>query len=607
MDLTPISDDLNTNPPSESLPPEVVIPMVQTEEPFPVSEIEAQEPEVPVAVIDNDVDDFEAMINQSLEGLTLRFKNGEQVKGRVSRIDGKSVYINLKSRQDGIIDRAEFLDKEGNLSVNLDDEVEAMVLSTRNDTLQLTVKMDGLMAAGHLSEAYAAGIPVEGRFKEERKGGYTVDVGGVDAFCPYSQADLRPLPAGTSLVGVTGTFLITQLSEDGDVVVSRRRILERDREKQKEALKFTLKIGDRITGEVTRIMEFGAFVDLGGTEGLIPAAELSWSGKRVSPSDMLREGDRAEVIVKAIDWERDRISLSYRGAKIPWEAIADQYRIGSTCRGTVMRIEPFGVFVEIGDDVDGLLHISQIANALHKRIKSPGEIYKVGDEVTVRIESIDDERHRISLTLPPEGFQMGWDEIAEEFAPGTLCEGIVTRLEPFGAFVELEDGLEGLLHISRIGNAYRRRIKTPQEVLSVGEEIIVEVEAVDPERRRISLSLPEKESASAKEMEIKMGDRFDGIVKFIKPFGVVIELGGGLSGLLHQSQTGDRVIHRIGDCVPVIVSEVSEDKRRISLILPDAVETQKEEAEIREWLDRNQAPETNGCGAFDNAFNGLKL
>lgn len=560
-------------------------------------------PEAPL--IENDVDDFEAMIARSLEGLTLRFRSGAQVKGTVSRIDGKSVYVFLNGRQEGIIDRLELL-KDGELTVKVGDEIEAMVLSSRDDQLLLTVKMSSAAAATHLADAFNGGIPVEGKFVLERKGGYTVDIGGVEAFCPYSQADLRPLPEGTSLAGVPATFLITQLSED-DVVVSRRKLLEKEREKSRDALKLSLKIGDRVTGEVTRVMEFGAFVDIGGTEGLIPAAELSWSGKRVAPSDMLKEGDRAEVIVRAIDWDRDRITLSYRGAKISWETLAEQFRVGSTCRGTVIRIEPFGVFVEIGGDVDGLLHISQIANALRKRVKDPGDLYKIGDELTVRIEGVDNERHRISLSLPPEGFQMGWDEIAEEFAPGTLCEGIVTRMEPFGAFVELEDGLEGLLHISRIGNAFRRRIKTPEEVLSVGEEIVVEVDSVDVERRRISLSMPDQNSGAAQETEVRPGDRITGIVKGIKPFGVVVELGGGLSGLLHQSQTGDKVIHRVGDSVTVVVRDVSEDKRRIGLELPEAAEVQHEEAAVREWLDRNSQSVQSPENTFNDAFNGLKL
>lgn len=552
-------------------------------------------------------DDFEALLNQSMEGLTLRFGNGQQVKGKVCFIDDKSVFINLHSRQEGVVDRAEFLDKEGNLTVELGSEVEAMVVSTRNDVFQLTVRMEGALAAAHLSEAFAAGIPVEGRFKEERKGGYTVDIGGVDAFCPYSQADLRPLPEGTSLSGVTATFIITQLTDD-DMVVSRRKVLEHDRIKQKEALKFTLKVGDRLTGEVTRVMEFGAFVDIGGIEGMIPGAELSWSGKRIAPSEMLHEGDRAEVIIKAIDWDRDRITLSYRGAKMSWENIADQFRAGSNRRGTVTRIEPFGVFVELENDIEGLLHISQIAAAFHKRIKSPADVYRIGDEITVRIEGTDDERHRISLSVAPDGTRMTWDEIVQEFEPGTLCEGIITRLESYGAFVELETDLEGLLHISRIGNAFRRRIKNPEEVFKVGDEVIVEVESVDPERHRISLSLPEKEVTPKEEVKIKIGDAFDGIVKQLKPFGAVVDLGNGVSGLLHQSQTGDRVVNRVGDCLKVVIREIQEDGRKISLELPTAADAKREEEEIRQWLDKKEKTVDVKAGSgLDNPFSGIDL
>lgn len=565
----------------------------------------AESPRKGVEIV-NDVFDYEAMVEASLKNLQIKFRTGAQIKGVVCGMDDKSVFLNVKSTQEGILDRRELLDENGEMTVKVGDEIDAMILSTKNDLLMLTAKMDGVLAAQHLDDAFKAGLPVEGRFGDERKGGYSVDIGGVTAFCPYSQADLRPLPQGTSLSGIPGVFLITQLTDD-DCVVSRRRILEQERNKKRDALKFNLKIGDKITGEVTRIMDFGAFVELGGIEGMIPASELSWSGRRVIPSEILKEGDRAEVIVKDIDWERERVSLSYRGAKIAWESIAEEFHPGRTVRGTIMRMESFGAFVELGNEVEGLLHVNEMSNYFHKRVKRPEDVYKIGDEISVTIHNIDDERHRISLLLPPDGTHMTWEEIEEEFTPGTLCEGIITRMESFGVFVELEDEVEGLLHISKIGSALRRHIKSPDEVFHMGEELVVEIESVDAERRRISLRLPPKEVSADESVSLEIGQTYEGVVKFMKPFGVIIDLGNRHTGLLHQSQTGDKIIHKIGDKVNVVIEAIGEDDK-ISLTLPESLAAKAEEAELREWFDKKDEVKTvNELSAISDAFNGIDL
>ncbi len=584
----------------EATPAEEIAPVVET----PIAVL--AEPKA--LEIEDDGFDFASMVDESLKGLTLRFRRGAQVKGTVCGMDDKSVFLNVRSTQEGVVDRREFLNDEGEMTVKIGDAVDAMVVDNRNDILLLTVKMDGVLAAQHLGDAFKAGLPVEGKFAEERKGGYTVDIGGVDAFCPYSQADLRPLPEGTSLVGMPGVFLITQLTEDGDCVVSRRRVLEQERSKKRDALKYDLKVGDKITGEVTRVMDFGAFVELGGIEGMIPASELSWSGRRMMPSEVLSVGDRAEVMVKDIDWDRDRVSLSYRGAKIPWENIIEEFHEGRTVRGTVVRMESFGVFVELGNDVEGLLHVNEMSNYFHKRIKRPEDVYQIGDEVSVTINKIDMERHRISLVLPNDGTHMTWDEIADEFTPGTLCEGVITRIEPFGVFVELEDELEGLLHISKIGSAMRRHLKSPEEVYQVNDEVVVEVESVDPERHRISLRLPPK-AVTAEEAThtIEVGETYEGTVKFLKPFGVIIDLGNRNTGLLHQSQTGDKVIHKVGDKVTVVVESIGDDNK-ISLVLPESLAAKAEEAELREWFaQKTETQKAENAGSMADAFDALNI
>lgn len=456
-------------------------------------------------VEDFNSDDFAAMMEGGLKDLRLHFERGEKIVGKVCRVDEKNVYVDIKSTQEGIIDKVEFINKEGELTVQVGDIVEAFVVDTRKG-ITLSVKLGGDLIDSNLDEAFKNGIAVEGKFIAERKGGYTVSIGSGEAFCPYSQADLF-VTQGHSLVGVQGLFIITQYS-DRDMVVSRKKVLVQEQKKQIEALKWSMKVGDRLAGEVVKVLDFGAFVDIGGIQGMIPASELSYTGKRQNVSDVLSVGDRVEVIVKALNWEAEKITLSYRGAKTSWH------------------------------------------------------------------------------------------DIESEFTQGLLCEGVVTRIESYGAFVEIDDEVEGLLHISSVAETLNRRVKSLHDVMNVGDTIIVEIDAVDIEKHRISLlysyenlTQEDKQYIKDKKDGVGAGQSYTGTVSFIKPFGVIVDLGAGRSGLLHQSATGGKITHKIGETVDVVVRDVAEGGKRVSLILAGATE---EENPLDDWMHHKATIQQEG-------------
>ncbi|PLX95202.1 MAG: 30S ribosomal protein S1 [Desulfuromonas sp.] len=323
---------------------------------------------------------------------------GEKVEGVVVKITADCIFLDIGQKGEGVIERRELEDETGELPLVEGERLSAYFISSRNGEFRLSTRLAG-GGSSLLEEAHAAGIPVEGRVEKEVKGGYEVRLSGqVRAFCPFSQIDLRRGAAPESWIGETLPFRISQYGEGGrNIVVSRRALLEEEQAQKREALRESLSVGETITGVVTSLQKFGVFVDIGGVEGLVPMSELAW-GRIEDASEVVTLGAEVEVVVKSLDWEANRFSFSIRETlSDPWQTAASRFPSGTVCRSKVVRLAPFGAFVNLDEGIDGLLHISVLGQG--KRINHPREVVQEGDTVEVMVDQVDSTQHRISLKL----------------------------------------------------------------------------------------------------------------------------------------------------------------------------------------------------------------
>jgi small subunit ribosomal protein S1 len=358
---------------------------------------------------DNDLEfeldnaDFAAMLDNSLKTgrkATVTCKPGESIEGVVTKITDKTVFVDIQSRDDAVIDIMEFKDDAGELTIKVGDSITAYCVSL-DDGILLTSRLSGKMIDAGLADAQASGLPVEGKVISERKGGFEVQVGSTSAFCPYSQIDAMKQDAA-NYIGNTYSFLIQEYSENGrNVVVNRRKLVEKEREAAEKALRESLKEGDIVDGKVTRLAPFGVFVDIGGVEGLVHVSEMAW-GRVEKPDGLVTSGQEVQVKIKEINWQNGRISLSLRGMlPDPWYEAVGRYTPNTVVQGKITRLAQFGAFVELEPGVEGLVHISKLGAG--RRIGHPSDVVKEGDTVEVRIESVDVEARRISLSMDKKG------------------------------------------------------------------------------------------------------------------------------------------------------------------------------------------------------------
>jgi len=340
---------------------------------------------------------FADLFEQSMVGKT-QLEPGQKIDAKVLQIGKEWVFLDVGQKGEGVLDSKELLDDEGNLTVAVGDLVSAYFMSRKGGELRFTTRLGGgSSGTAQLEEAWRSGIPVEGRIEKEIKGGYEIKLpGNVRAFCPFSQLGLRRQDDSEEVIGGTRSFRITQFSEQGrNIVVSHRVILDEERQQQREALKGTLKEGMVVSGTITNIRDFGAFIDIGGLEGLLPISEISY-GRVENIEEVLQVGQQLEVAVKKCDWEKDRFSFSLRDTLAnPWTKVGTSYPVGSTHTGTVSRLAQFGAFITLEEGIDGLMHISKISG--EQRIKHPQDVLKLGQQLQVSIEKVDLDEKRISL------------------------------------------------------------------------------------------------------------------------------------------------------------------------------------------------------------------
>ena len=505
------------------------------------------------------------------ESVASEFEEGEVVRGRVVHVGTSEVLVDVGYKSEGAIPIDEFrglLPREG-------DEIE-VYLEAKEDAEGLIVlskdKADKIKVWDAITQAHEKGTPVEGRIIEVVKGGLAVDV-GVKAFLPGSQVDLRPVKNLGSMVGQTIRARVIKLNRRrGNVVLSRRAVLEEEREEKKKHTLEVLAEGMVLTGTVKNITDYGAFIDLGGIDGLLHVTDMSW-GRVGHPSEIFQVGDQVEVVVLHFDRESGRVSLGYKQkSNDPWEQVETKYAAGTKTRGRVVSLTNYGAFVELEPGVEGLVHVSEMSWT--RRVRHPSKLVNVGDEVDVMVLDVNRAAKRISLGMKqvePDP----WYTIDERYRPGNRVQGRVRNLTDFGAFVELEPGVDGLLHISDM--SWTRNVGHPSEILKKGQEIETQILNVDKENKRISLGLkqiqPDPWSTVAE--RYPMGARVTGKVVRLTDFGAFVELEPGVDGLLHVSQMSHRPVTRadelvnVGDELSLLVIRVDPTERRIGLSLKE--------------------------------------
>ncbi|MBI4594699.1 MAG: 30S ribosomal protein S1 [Candidatus Rokubacteria bacterium] len=512
------------------------------------------------------------------------FEEGEVVRGRVVHVGSGEVLVDVGYKSEGAIPIDEFHRAGGLPKVGDDIDV---YLEAKEDSEGLIVlskeKADKIKVWDAITAAYETGVPVEGRVVEVVKGGLSVDV-GVKAFLPGSQVDLRPVKNLAALVGQAIRAKVIKLNRRrGHVVLSRRTVLEEEREGKKKHTLEVLHEGMVLTGTVKNITDYGAFIDLGGIDGLLHVTDMSW-GRVSHPSEIFQVGDQVEVVVLHFDRETGRVSLGYKQkSSDPWEHVEKRYPSGTKARGRVVSLTNYGAFIELEPGVEGLVHVSEMSWT--RRVRHPSKLVNVGEEVEVVVLDVNRGAKRISLGMKqvePDP----WQTIEERYVPGARVAGRVRNLTDFGAFIELEPGVDGLLHISDM--SWTRSVGHPSEILKKGQELETQILSIDREQKRISLGLKQVQPDpwTTVTQRYPMGSRVTGRVVRITDFGAFVELEPGVDGLLHISQMANRPITRpdevanVGDELTLLVIRVDPNERRIGLSLKElahAVDIAREE------------------------------
>lgn len=413
---------------------------------------------------------------------------GDKIRGKIVSIGRDSVFIDTGTKIDGVVDKAELLDKNGQLTLQEGDMLELYVVALSEEEIKLSKAVSGIGGLHMLKEAYEKAVPVAGRILETCKGGLRVEVLQRKAFCPISQVSLNYVEDPADYVGKTFEFLISTFEANGkNIVVSRRALLAREQEKARKAFYETLSVGNVMNGTVTRMMPFGAFVKLSeGVEGLVHVSELSWS-KTAKPETMVKVADAVQVKVISIEPDKKpgllKIGLSMKQlTEDPWESAGENFHEGQKILGTITRCTNFGVFVEVAAGIEGLVHISEMS--YKKRVLKPEDEVSIGETVSVLIKEVDLEKRRLSLSIrDAEGDP--WVDVSEKYTAGQALEGILEKKESFGYFITLEPGITGLLPKSNI-----RRLSEPAvvEKLKEGDLIFVLIESINPGERKITLA-----------------------------------------------------------------------------------------------------------------------
>jgi small subunit ribosomal protein S1 len=538
-----------------------------------------------MTLVDSKVEEFEDPDEMEMGGPSQEMREiyeeslrdileGDIVKGTILEVRDDVAMVDIGYKSEGLISLREFRGPSGEMTAKVGDVVD-VYLEQREDSDGLIVlsreKAEKIKIWEELSEVYEKGAPISGTILGRTKGGLIVDI-GVRAFLPGSQVDLRPVRDLDKLIGKAFPMKIIKLNQKrGNIVLSRRELLEEERKHLKEETLATLGEGKHIKGKIKNITEYGAFVDLGGLDGLLHITDMSW-GRIGHPSELFQVGDEIEVVVLKFDRTNERVSLGYKQRlPDPWEAVEQRYPVGTKFKGKVVSMTDYGAFIELEQGVEGLVHISEMSWT--QRVKHPSKVVAIGDMIEVVVLDVDRANKRISLGMR-QAEPNPWNFIEERYPVGTRVEGRVRNLADFGAFVELEEGIDGLIHISDM--SWTKRVRHPSEVLKKGERVDAIVLHVDKANHRISLGLKQVQQdpwQSSVPEKYRVGMDVQGKVIRTTDFGAFVELEDGVEGLLHVSELSHERVNKPEDVVQVgqdltlKVIKLDPEERKIGLSL----------------------------------------
>ena len=558
---------------------------------------------------------MEAMLSQALQ--ESKFKNGSIIEGTISAVKGDDVFIDIGYKSEGAVSASEF----GDASVKVGDKVTVMLVQLENEKTGMVElskrRADEKIRWEKILERYVEGCVVTGTIKSAVRGGLLVAIDDVEAFLPGSQVEVAPVKELEPYVGQTFDFKVIKISnERRNLIVSRRELIEGTLAEKKAELLASLQKGEVRKGRVKNITDFGAFIDLDGLDGLLHITDMSW-GRVKHPAEMLKVGEELGVMVLDVDRDRERVSLGLKQTtENPWNTIQEQFPVGARVAGKVVNLAAYGAFIEIAPGVEGLVHISEFSWT--KRVARASDVLNIGDEVQVVVLSVDIDNQKIALGIR-QTQDNPWDTVQERFPVGSKVSGKIRNFTAYGAFVELEEGIDGMIHVSDM--SWTRKINHPSECLQKGQEVEAVVLDVNPKEQRISLGLKQAQTDPWSDIAAKyaVGSTVKGKVSKIASFGAFIELEDGVDGLVHISQISDQRVEKVKDALEVgqeveaRVVKVDRGERRIGLSIRAMTMSDEElkalEAEAAGEPVEPVSSKTAGSdslgglsAAFDNAF-----
>ena len=543
---------LTEQQPATETPTEQAAPAAETQ--VPETQAEEQKP----------VEDFAS----ALESFTTEAEEaaGEDhvIHGTVLKVSGSYVFVDIGAKSEGALPIAEVLDHEGKPKFQAGDAIDVMREKgmTEEGYINLSFqKAQRLRAWDDIEKAYSENQPIKATVVERTKGGVTVDIMGARAFMPGSQLDLRPVRNLDAYKGQSFDVAIVKLNKKrGNIVVSRKQLLEAEQNEKKSKLMEHLQEGSVLTGVVKNLTDYGAFVDLGGIDGLLHITDMSW-GRLTHPRDLVNVGDQIQVKVLKFDGEKQRVSLGFKQlTPDPWLDAEHRYPVGAHVKGRVISVTDYGAFVELEQGIEGLVHVSEMTWS--KRMKHPSKLVNVHDEVDCVVLSVNPTERRISLGMRQLAANP-WDSLIEKYPVGATVEGRVRNLTDFGAFIEIEEGIDGLVHVSNL--SWTKRVKHPSEVLKKGDRVKAVVLAIDSEKRRLSLGVKQLQPDvwDSFFQQHRIGDVLHGKVLRVAAFGSFVEIAEGVEGLCHNSEAVD------GNGQPVHLEPGTEHDFKIIKMSPE--------------------------------------
>ena len=516
------------------------------------------------------------------------FREGSIVKGRILEVRPREVLVDIGYKSEGVISLSEFEDVD---SLEVGDEVDVLLERLENDEGMVVLSKEKAAYRQNwnkIASVFQEDGLIKGKVKSVVKGGLMVNI-GVEAFLPASQIDIVPPKDLQQFIGNTYDFKIVKINDDRrNVVLSRRELIEQERSEKRQQFMDSVKVGDRVNGTVKNLTDFGAFIDLDGMDGLLHITDMSW-GRLGHPSELVKVGQQLEVQVLDINKEKERVSLGLKQLQNnPWDQIEERFPAGQRVKGKITNLVPYGAFVELEEGVEGLIHVSELSWT--KRIMRPSDILTVGQEVEAVVLGVNKEEQKISLglrQLEPNP----WDEIEKKFTIGSRVKGTIRNMTAYGAFVELEEGIDGMIHVSDL--SWTRKINHPSEMFKKGDELEAEVIDIDKTNQRISLGIKQLSDDPWKTIDTKykIGDLVKGKVSKLASFGAFVELQDDIDGLVHISQLSEdhvakvKDVLKVGQEVEARVIKVDKVERRIGLSIKAANYTEEQLRKEAETFD----------------------